>query len=302
MKEVVSVSLGSSSRDHIAETEFLGEKFKIQRIGTDGDFKKAIRTLKTLDGSVDAIGLGGIDLYFWAGGKRYPVRDGLKLQRAVRRTPVVDGSGLKNTLEREAVRYLVNEAGLDLSGKRVLMVAAVDRFGLAEALVEQGCRMTFGDLVFGLGLPFPMRSFSTFVAVAKILLPVVTRMPFKILYPTGSKQDQEPAKKYRKYYEDADIVAGDYHLIRKYMPAEMAGKWVITNTVTEEDVRMMRQRGVAKLVVTTPNLEGRSFGTNVMEATLVSMVEKPWADVVPDDYSELIKKLDLKPRIEDLAV
>lgn len=39
MKHVVSVSLGSSTRDHRVETEFLGEKFSIERIGMDGDYK-----------------------------------------------------------------------------------------------------------------------------------------------------------------------------------------------------------------------------------------------------------------------
>lgn len=34
MKQVVSVSLGSSKRDHKVEAEFLGEKFVIERIGT----------------------------------------------------------------------------------------------------------------------------------------------------------------------------------------------------------------------------------------------------------------------------
>ncbi|MGE5653834.1 MAG: quinate 5-dehydrogenase, partial [Bacillota bacterium] len=42
MKRVVSVSLGSSKRNHAVETEILGEQFRIERIGTDGDMNKAI--------------------------------------------------------------------------------------------------------------------------------------------------------------------------------------------------------------------------------------------------------------------
>ena len=40
MKRIVSISIGSSSRDHRVETEILGEQFQIERIGTDGDIKK----------------------------------------------------------------------------------------------------------------------------------------------------------------------------------------------------------------------------------------------------------------------
>jgi hypothetical protein len=105
VKRVVSVSLGSASRDHRAQVDLLGERFDISRIGTDGSLDKAIATLRALDGTVDALGLGGIDVYLYAGTDRYALRDGLRLLEAVKTTPVVDGSGLKNTLERGAVAW-----------------------------------------------------------------------------------------------------------------------------------------------------------------------------------------------------
>jgi hypothetical protein len=43
MKRVVSVSLGSSSRDHKATLQLLGQEVTIERIGTDGDIEKAIQ-------------------------------------------------------------------------------------------------------------------------------------------------------------------------------------------------------------------------------------------------------------------
>lgn len=256
--------------------------------------------LKELDGKIDAIGMGGIDLYLYAGQKRYLIRDARKLRDAVKVTPIVDGSGLKNTLEREVVRYLIDESGFDLKGKKVLMVSAVDRFGMAEALYAAGCVMIFGDLLFGLNIPIVIRSFATFHRLARILLPIVTKMPFKMLYPTGSKQEKEPDEKYAKYYHEADIIGGDYLFVRKYMPKDMKGKWILTNTVTTSDVKELKERGVEYLITTTPELEGRSFGTNVMEATLIAILGKKWEDVVPEDYLSLLKKLEFKPRIEKL--
>ena len=105
-KRVVSVSLGSSRRDAAAEVELLGERVLLERRGTDGDFQRALCLIQELDGKVDAIGLGGIDLYLFAGGRRYAIRDALRLKEAAKKTPVVDGSGLKHTLERRAVREL----------------------------------------------------------------------------------------------------------------------------------------------------------------------------------------------------
>jgi hypothetical protein len=51
----------------------------------------------------------------------------------------------------------------------------------------------------------------------------------------------------------------------------MAGKWVVTNTTTAQDVEFLRTRGVELLITSTPRLEGRTFGTNVIEATLVAL-------------------------------
>ncbi|HBC91988.1 MAG TPA: quinate 5-dehydrogenase, partial [Pelotomaculum sp.] len=279
MKHVVSVSLGSSRRDHKVVTELLGESFEIARVGTDGDFNRALELLQELDGKVDAIGLGGIDVYLFVKEKRYAVQDGLRLMEAVKTTPVVDGSGLKNTLEREVVRILAGETGLLKKGTRVLMVSSVDRFGMAEAMTEIGCDMTFGDLIFAAGIPYPIHTMHELEEIANRLLPEFTKMPFHMLYPTGKKQDtQDDAKveKFAGYYLDAEVIAGDFHLIRRFMPAGLKGQTILTNTTTRDDIDFLKSKGAGALVTTTPEYGGRSFGTNVMEAALLAVLGKPW--------------------------
>ncbi len=301
-KEVVSVSIGSSTRDHEVDVELLGQSFKIRRVGTDGDVKKAKQMIKDLDGNIDAFGLGGIDLYLFApGGKRYKIREAKKFKKAAKISDMVDGSGLKNTLERKTIEFLRDEKEIDFVDKKVLMVSAVDRFGMADALNGAGCQMVFGDLIFGLGIPVAIRSMKKFSMIARILLPIATKLPFKILYPTGSEQDKKSVDKYGKYFREADIIAGDYLFIKKYMPADMTGKVIITNTVTASDVEDMKSRGVMLLVTTTPEFDGRSFGTNVMEATCVALLDKDADSITPDDYLRVLKELGFEPRVERFA-
>lgn len=302
MKRVVSVSLGSSRRDHRVEVTLLGEQFEISRRGTDGDFNRAIELLKDLDGKVDAIGLGGIDVYLYAGKTRYAVQDGLKLMEAVRRTPVVDGSGLKNTLERQTAYYLREHTTLLPPGTKVLMVSAVDRFGMAEALASLGCDLTFGDLIFSAGIPYPIRTVLELEEIAARILPGMVKLPFHMLYPTGKKQeaqDEEKVKKFGHYYHEARVIAGDYHLVRRYMP-ELTGQTIITNTTTADDVAFLKARGAGCLVTTTPEFQGRSFGANVMEAVLVALLQKPWEEITAQEYVDLLHRLDFKPRIVPL--
>ncbi|MGN0013648.1 MAG: quinate 5-dehydrogenase [Candidatus Bruticola sp.] len=301
MKRVVSVSIGSSTRDHSVNTELLGIPFEISRRGTDGDLRKAKEVLKELDGKVDAIGLGGLDVYLYSKTKRYALRDGLKLLQLVEHTPVVDGSGLKNTLEREVIKMLANDERIPLKGKKVLMVCALDRFGMAGALEEAGAKVTYGDLIFSLNLDQPILSLDELAERADKLLPDFCKLPISMLYPTGKKQaDIEPTPLTDKYYQDAEIIAGDFLFIRRHLPDRLEGKTIITNTVTSKDLDELRKRGVTYLVTTTPEFNGRSFGTNVMEAVMLAILGKKWEEVEPQDYLNLIKRLEFKPRVVKL--
>jgi hypothetical protein len=269
-KHVVSVSLGSASRDVDVTVELLGETVRIQRRGTDGSVAAARALVAELDGQVDAIGLGGLDLFLQWMGRRYYFREARVIASAAQRTPVVCGAGLKDTLERRAVALLDRSTGW--RGRRVLLTVAVDRFGMAEALVEHGADMRFGDLMFGLGLPWPIHSMRTLDRVARVIAPSLTKLPVAWLYPTGAKQN-EPAtsQRFARHYAWAEVVAGDWHTIRRYAPERLDGLTILTNTTTKADVAFLAGAGAARLVTTTPRFEGRSLGTNLLEAAFVAL-------------------------------
>lgn len=298
MKKVVSVSLGSSKRNHRAEVEFKGVRFSVERIGTDGDLAKMVTMLKELDGQVDAFGLGGIDLYIGVPGNRYTIKDGKRVVAAAQKTPIVDGSGLKDTLERITIKYLQENLGWDFSGKNVLFTSALDRWGMAEELENRGSKLHIGDLIFALGLPIKIHKMKTLSRVARVIGPIVMRLPFSMLYPTGKEQETNGGK-YGRYFLGKDIIAGDFNYIFKNMPPSMEGQVVITNTVTARDVDELRRRGVKTLVTSTPELEGRSFGTNVMEALLVAYAGAK-AALSREEYNVLLEELGFIPRVVDL--
>lgn len=295
MKHVVGVSLGSSLRNHSAEIELLGTNLKVERIGTDGSIEKAIELIKELDGKVDAFGLGGIDLYIYAGKKRFTFKDAKKIAAEAKKTPIVDGSGLKNTLEREVIKKLT-EGGIDFSGAKVLMVCGADRFGMAEALYQAGAKMTFGDLIFALGIPIPITSLKTLIRAISAIAPIACNLPFKMLYPTGGHQEKTSPRYYR-FFKDAEIIAGDFHYIKRYMPDELKDKTIITNTITTADLAVLKDRGVKKLITTTPEIKGRSFGTNVMEGILVALLNDIPEKNKEEKYFEILAKLNFSPRI-----
>ncbi|HHX75058.1 MAG TPA: quinate 5-dehydrogenase, partial [Firmicutes bacterium] len=251
-----------------------------------------------LDGKVDAFGLGGMDLYIYAGERRYTLRDAKAVVKAAKETPIVDGSGLKNTLERRVIAYLVENTALLNNKPHVLIMSGADRFGMAQALDAAGCRITCGDLVFAVGVPVPLRSLRALDWAARLFAPLVSQLPFTMLYPTGKKQEENKPRA-EHLFREADIIAGDFHFIRRYMPSLLEGKIIITNTTTADDLQLLRERGVKTLITTTPELNGRSFGTNVMEALLVALSGKG-RELEAPEYEKLLAEADFTPRITDL--
>ncbi len=301
MKHVVSVSLGSSTRDHQVTMELLGEEFLIERIGMDGDLKKMEETIHQLDGKVDVMGIGGITAFFPVGRKTYFLRSASPLLKTARQTPLVDGTAWKKVLEREVILDLDREGIVPVRGKKVLLTVAFDRYSMAKAFAELDCPLNCGDLVFSFGLPCLLRGYKTFHRVVQTIAPTVCLLPFKWLYPTGKKEEQvEDATKFARYYEEAEIIAGDYLYIQRFMPHDLSGKIIITNTVTMQNIADLKARGVKTLVTTTPNLGGRSFGSNVIQAVTVACLGKKPEVITDEEYITITRRLGFKPRVEQL--
>jgi hypothetical protein len=365
MLRVVSVSLGSSARDKTGRLTLLDETVELTRIGTDGDIGKAARKIAELDGQVDAIGLGGIDLYLIAGGRRYTISDARRLASHAKKTPVVDGSILKLLLEPRIVRQLAEmsqksevgsrksdqERGSDtrpfgverrqpriagatqpndssaaakdlrtegeqaqgsdggvgssklldstlppLKGSKVLLVSAVDRWGMAIALTEYAAETVFGDVMFALGLPVALHNLRQVRVLASVIAPVITKLPFKLLYPTGDKQ-KEHQPRYSEYFTWADWICGDFHYISRNLPPRLDGKVVLTNTTTEADQQRLRERGLDWLVTTTPVIDGRSFGMNVLEGCITALIARAGDPLTEQNYEIYLNKLNLQPNI-----
>lgn len=299
MKRVVSISLGSSSRDKKVEAEFLGEKFLIERVGTDGDIEKAKELLRELDGKVACFGMGGIDFYVRAGRKKWMLKDAMRIAAVPKKTPIVDGGGVKDTLERKVVLDLEPVHGIPVRGRKVLVCSGVARYSHAEAFLEAGAKILLGDLMFVLEVPVKIWTLRGLHILASVIAPIAVNLPISVLYPTGEAQ-KKPKARFRDVYEWADIIAGDYHFIHRYIPDRLDGKVILTNTVTDADVAELKQRGVAWLVTTTPEMQGRSFAANVIEALLVAVSGKRPEELTEKDYYDLIERAGLEPRVERL--
>lgn len=298
MKRAVSVSLGSPKRDKSVIADFKGVPVQVERIGTGGDEHKARRLFAELDGKVDALSVGGIDLYVRMDGRDYPIHPALKLVQDVHQTALVDGRILKYVLERRIFERAAPLLGEIPHFKRAFVPFGTDRVGLIEAVESVADEVYIGDLMFMFGLPTPVRGLKRFKRLAHLLLPAVGYMPMSMLFPPGAKEEVHKPK-FERYWQEADLIAGDMHYIYKYSPSDLSGKTVITNTTTDENLETLRQRGVRLVITTTPRYEGRSFGVNMMEGALTAYAGKGHP-LSGEELNALIDELDLRPFIQTL--
>ncbi len=298
MKHAVSISIGSSKRNKVVEVELLGEMVRIERIGTDGSMEKAAQLYRELDGKVDAFGVGGTDIGLTVGTKGYPLYSMRPMIRYIKQTPYVDGAGLRSIIETRIAPFLEEKIGGYIKDKKVLITAGVDRWDMSMSFTNAGYECVFGDLMFGLGIPIALHNVSAVKRLAAIMLPVVGRLPFEWIYPVGEKQEICNPK-YEKYYQWANVIAGDCHYVKRHMPYRLDGKVVATNTTTAEDVELFRQAGIKYLVTSTPVLDGRSFGTNMMEAALIAVAGKN-RKLTHAELSEMLDQIGYQPTLQAL--
>jgi hypothetical protein len=305
MKRAVSISIGSSKRDKATEVTLLGETVSIERIGTDGNMKKANALYRELDGKVDAFGVGGALLGIMMEDKWSVMHSVQSLIAGVNKTPIVDGTGLKMTLEKKVTETINNDLPGVVKEKRAFVAVALDRWGSARAFLDDGYEVVFGDLMFAMGLEIPIRTEKQIRNLGNALLPIMSRLPFEWVYPTGEKQNEREPK-YKKYFEWATVVAGDCHYLWKYMPASLPGRVIVTNTTTQADQEFFKQAGIKHLITTTPILDGRSFGTNMIEAAIIAALgrKEPVDYANPGNYFEImekaIKEIPLRPQVKEL--
>jgi hypothetical protein len=222
-----------------------------------------------------------------------------QLIEGVHRTPLVDGAGLKLTLERR-VFELAPEAADPTTGRpphfhQAFLNIALDRWGMALAVNEVSDAVLYGDLMFSFGVPVALKSLPAVKRMARTLVPVAGRLPLKWLYPTGENQVvREP--KFAKHFGESDLICGDFLYIGKHAPDDLSGKTILTNTTTAANLEWLAGTGATMLITTTPRFDGRSFGTNLTEAVITAAVGSDRRLTI-DEMNAAIDDLRIRPDV-----
>jgi predicted amino acid dehydrogenase len=295
MKNVISISLGASSRDFQFSTKFLGEKLRVRRLGTDGSTVKAIALLKQWDQRADAIGLGVVKDSHSLDARRCAERDSARMRRAVTRAPVTTGARLGDIFLEWAVRRAQVQLGHYFDNANVLFFSGLSHYKLATTMSEYTANLQFADPLLQLGVPKLLTSLDALSLYAGGAHYVSDWVPPRVMPMLLLKQWTQFVL--RKALQRANVVVAPVHELDRFGLEELAGKTVITATVNDQRIANFKDKGVDMLVDGSPVMHGHVLGPDLLDAMILAATGKAPDDIFEDDYLEITTALQTKPRI-----
>lgn len=303
MKTVISVSLGASEYDYHLETEFLGQSFRIIRIGTDGDLSKAEAVLESVHDQADAIGLSMVHDHYEVGPERIEHPDTARLEAWVTDKPVTTGAGLRGILQEWAVRHTQSELGHFFDNARVLFLNGQAGYRIAKALSEHTENLLFADPYTDFCVPRLLTSLKQLETYTSLTTSIVFRpaavkaVESILLRPLLRLGEGLVQGSLRQAASDVHVIVASIGDLELFSRNELDGKTVITSRVTDAVLDWMRSRRVAMVVDYSPWLEGRPVGVNVLDAMISTALSRTPKQLGPDDYLDVIQRLGIEPRI-----
>jgi predicted amino acid dehydrogenase len=303
VKQVISISLGSSEKDYQFETDFLGQDFIIKRFGTDGDMEKAAGLLLKYDKDADAIGLGNVKFPYGVGPRYLTKKHHHKLHElgAQIQTPVTIGSALRDVSFEWALRFIEYKFGNYFDNARVLFLSGMNSYRIAKVISEFTQNLSFADPVLENGIPKFVNSLKDIESYAHGAHEVLQWVPSKSL--TNSVMPLKAWNEYiiRKAMQKADIIVVPSYDFEGYLKdaglEELGAKTIITSTAYDERVAFCKERGVDVIIDTTPKILQRIVAPNVLEALIIAALGKNRDQIQPDDLLEIISEQKMDPRV-----
>lgn len=295
MKKVITISLGSSKQDFEFQTDFLGQRFSVQRLGADDDTGKAWELMRRQQNHADAIGLGEIGDHYQVGLRTVVNKETHRLLNVVTRVPVTTGAKLRRLLQVRAVRLVQHELGHYFNNNIVLFLSGMRNYDMAVALHDYTPNLRFADALFQTGAPKMLTSLEQLELFAKGVDWVLPYKSREVLESAlgGFKTSRAAAE-----VGEAHVIVGTFAELKAVgSPSNLAGKTVITSAVDDERLAFFRQCKVNLVIDVSPKLFERVVGVNVIEAMVLASLGKPPEEVSDDDFIEILEELKIGPRL-----
>mgnify|MGYP003600877710 FL=1 len=294
---IVNVSLATSEADYDTAITFLEKPFRIVRIGTDGDVDRAEELIKewadeasvfAITGARDARTTGML-----SGDERAALR---RLEAATGDAVTTNGYRLRDVLQEWTVRMVNAEKPGIFGNARTVVLGGSNHRRTARVLKEYTENIRFADAILTYGLPsmLDFEGLDRFVGVSKWVL---DKVPDPIAAPVTAPGRRFNQSMLKKAVSDSDVLVATYDELMMFELQELAGKTLITSSVSQDRLELLQVRGVDLVLDDTPQpFDGVTINSAVLESLMLAATGAEEARLTDDDLLDMITSAELQPR------
>ncbi len=295
---IVNISLSGPERDYDQTVEFLGQSFRIIRVGTGGSIKRAIEELRTWSGLAEAIAISGVHDAEVAGTLKGNTGSLRKAAEATTGAFVTDGHRLRNVLQEWTIRHLSGEMPGYFSNARVVVLGGRNHYRSTRVLSESTKNMFFADPAVEYGLAdihTPFEVFERFVSASGWL---VERIPSAVVSAATAPARKIIESRVRTALRDCDVVVATFRELAQFEVDDLKGKTLISTSIGEERLNSLRERGIDLILDDVPQpFEGLVVNEATLEALMLVAGQTEESRLTDDDLLEMIQSAELEPRV-----
>jgi predicted amino acid dehydrogenase len=292
---VANITLQSNQWDYDEQVKFSGRSFRLVRIGTNGDLKKAEDLVWQWSLKADAIAVSGIREARAAGVFEGDVERINEVRDTTSRVPVRDGAMLADVLQEWAIRRVQADLPGYFSNARVVVVGGAMQDRTIAVLREFTGNIVFEEVNDQSDMPSQFKVNPVTAKAAELGRSTWQATP-DLLKGTVSGPATWVAERLAHWAaKEADVLVGAYADLVRFGLDDLAGKTVITNAVSDARLADLTGRGVDLVVDATPQPFPFMTVTATLEAMTAALTEG--SELTPDDIVRVIQASQLEPRL-----
>ena len=293
---IVQVSLTGSERDYDEYVTFLNQDFRIVRLGSNGDVAAAEALVRKWADEADAIAVTGIREARAAGLYDGELEAIERVKQATTAVPVTDGHALLDVLQEWAIRHVQTEMPGYFNNARTVVLGGMNHDRTTRILREFTSNLEFADPLLRLDLPARLDSNPVLGLAANVGMWPIRRLPgeLKSLIKTpGGRISNALA---RSAARNCDVVVATYDELTGFGLEDLAGKTVVSSSISEERLADLAGRGVDMVLDATPQPFHVTVVAGVLEAMMLATVSSS-GHLTNDDLLDMIVSAGLEPRV-----
>jgi predicted amino acid dehydrogenase len=293
---IVNVSLAGAERDYDEHVTFLDRDFRLVRIGTDGDVAAAEQLARTWSAKATALAVTGIREARAAGLYDGDLDAVERVMRAAERVPVTDGHDLRDVLQEWAIRHVQTEMPGFFDNARTVVLGGLNHDRVTRILREFTPNVEFADPLLRLGIPSVLEQKPVLGLAANVGMWPVRRLPRAVKAQINAPGQGISHALARKAARDADLVVTTYEELTGFGLEDLAGKTLVTSSISEERLAELASRGVDMVLDATPQPFPVTVNAAVLEAMMRALAARG-GRLTNDDLLDMIVESGLEPRL-----